>query len=58
MDSLKCFQIALQNKWNEVVSLLKLEGNSAMLSIQVESLYAILLYKFEKLYFSGSPKGI
>jgi len=63
MDFLKCFQVALQNKWNEVVSALKLEGNNAILSIQVESLYATLLYKFEKLYFhrfpaTGCPKGI
>jgi len=58
MDSLECFKVALQNKWVEVVSALKLEGNNAMLSARLEILYAILLYKFEKLYFSASPKGI
>ncbi|XP_039685543.1 high mobility group B protein 10 isoform X2 [Medicago truncatula] len=55
-------QVGLQNKWTEVVSALKLEGNNAMLSAQVEKIYATLLYKFEKLYFyrfppTGSSQG-
>lgn len=63
MDSFDFVQVGLQNKWTEVVSALKLEGNNAMLSAQVEKIYATLLYKFEKLYFyrfppTGSSQGI
>ncbi|KAK2403248.1 high mobility group B protein [Trifolium repens] len=48
-------QVGQQKKWGEVVSALKLEGNNVKLCAQVEKLYALLLYKFEKLYFYRFP---
>ncbi|GAU21539.1 hypothetical protein TSUD_35020 [Trifolium subterraneum] len=48
-------QVGQQKKWGEVVSALKLEGNNLKLCAQVEKLYALLLYKFEKLYFYRFP---
>ncbi|PNX98248.1 high mobility group B protein 10-like, partial [Trifolium pratense] len=47
--------VGQQKKWGEVVSALKLEGNNVKLCAQVEKLYALLLYKFEKLYFYRFP---
>ncbi|KAJ1383509.1 Tetratricopeptide-like helical domain superfamily [Sesbania bispinosa] len=49
-------QVGREKKWVEVVSALKLEGNNAKLSAQVEKLYAHLLYEFEKLYFYRCPQ--
>ncbi|KAJ1425527.1 High mobility group box domain [Sesbania bispinosa] len=48
-------QVGREKKWGEVVSALKLEGNNAKLSAQVEKLYAHLLYEFEQLYFYRCP---
>ncbi|KAE9611913.1 putative transcription factor & chromatin remodeling ARID-HMG family [Lupinus albus] len=44
-------QVGREKKWGEVVSALKLDGNNANLSDQVEKLYANVLYQFEQLYF-------
>ncbi|XP_057426386.1 high mobility group B protein 10-like [Lotus japonicus] len=48
-------QVGRDKKWGEVVSALKLEGNNAKLSAQVEMLYAYLLYDFEQMYFFQCP---
>ncbi|TKY52313.1 High mobility group B protein 10 [Spatholobus suberectus] len=48
-------QVGREKKWGEVVSALKLEGNSVKLCAQVEKLYAHLLYQFEQLYFYRRP---
>ncbi|KAI5398666.1 hypothetical protein KIW84_064150 [Lathyrus oleraceus] len=48
-------QVGKEKKWGEIVSALKLEGNNAKLCLQLEKLYANLLYKFEKFYFYRFP---
>ncbi|CAK8572536.1 unnamed protein product [Lathyrus sativus] len=48
-------QVGKEKKWGEIVSALKLEGNNVKLCLQVEKLYANLLYKFEKFYFYRFP---
>ncbi|XP_057734102.1 putative high mobility group B protein 11 [Arachis stenosperma] len=48
-------QVSQEKKWGEVASALRLEGNIARLSAQVEKLYLQLLYQFEQLYFYRAP---
>ncbi|MED6108964.1 hypothetical protein PIB30_029190 [Stylosanthes scabra] len=48
-------QVSREKKWGEVASALRLEGNIARLSAQVEKLYSQLLYQFEQLYFYRAP---
>ncbi|MED6186232.1 hypothetical protein PIB30_064892 [Stylosanthes scabra] len=48
-------QVSREKKWGEVASALRLEGNNARLSAQVEKLYSQLLYQFEQLYFYRAP---